>query len=212
MDFVTRLHTTAFLGKEFLTWLWFKTDQQEGLMNIDDGGPAAEVWLTDRLVMSGAGQGADKVAIRAEDPTFSQEARTALRLGKKVEQARLRIVRSQREWTVSIKGEDLSLGAIKIPAVLTREEDEKLRERLSLLDQLDAMVTALFLGFLQLRMDPEKWPHELAQMQHWVKVGEPPEWQRRNEDEDEGEGAGEDADIEGDENVNEGESPSADAG
>ena len=173
MDLVDRLSTTGFLGKEFLTWLWFRSELHEGLIEIDDGGPAAEIWLTDSLTLSGAGQGAEKVTLRAEDPGVTPEARSALAQGKKVESARLRIVRAQREWTLTLKGETLALSSIKIPAVLTKEEDEKLRERLHLMDQLDTMVATLFTSFLQLRSDSTKWADEEAQLRAWVR-GEMP--------------------------------------
>ncbi len=168
MDLVDRLATTAFLGKEFLTWLWFKTDLQEGLITIPDGGPAAEIWFCDRIVLSGAGQGAEKVAVKTEDPSTCPECRSALAQGKKVETARIRIVRAQREWTVTIKGEDLAVGSVKLPAVLTKEEDDKARERFTLLDQLDGMIVALFTEFVNVRCDAEAWKPQLDMMRAWI--------------------------------------------
>ncbi len=174
MDLVDRLATTAFLGKEFLTWLWFRTDLQEGLFTIEDGGPAAEIWFCDRIVLSAAGQGAEKVAVKTEDPSTCPECRSALRQGKKVEAARIRIVRAQREWSVTVKADTLALGSVKIPAVLTKEEDDKARERFTLLDQLDSMINALFREFIALRTDDTAWGHERASMQAWIRDEDPP--------------------------------------
>ncbi len=174
MDFVDRLNTTAFLGKEFATWIWFESDQNEGLLNVPDGGGAAEIFITDAITLSGAGEGAEKVSVRAEDPSLSPEARVALRQGKKVAKAKLRIVRDQREWSLTLAGETLAVSSVKLPALLTREEDEKLNERLMLLDQLDGMIQALFHAFVALRTDPEQWPTVRAQMQEWVR-GDGPE-------------------------------------
>ncbi|MFT5433773.1 MAG: hypothetical protein ACI9OJ_004481 [Myxococcota bacterium] len=170
MDFVDRLSTTSFLGREFLTWLWFKSDSQEGLMDLDDGGPAAEVWLTDRITLSGSGDGAEKVTVKTDDPALNIEARIALRQGKMVEKACIRLVRGQREWTTSVVSETLALSSVKIPALLTREEDEKLTERLSLLDELDSMMIALFQAFLKVRMDAETWAPERDQLQAWIQT------------------------------------------
>ena len=168
MDLLNRLNTTEFLGKEFLTWLWYRSDVQEGLLEVGDGGPAVELSLCDRIVLSGAGKGAEKVAIRTEEPSVNPEARVALRQGKKVEQGRIQIVRDQREWTFTIRGETLALGSIKIPAVLTRDEDDRLRERLALLDQLDGMITALFLSFVRLRTRPAEWAEEQKRIEDWI--------------------------------------------
>ncbi len=171
MDFVDRLNATGFLGKEFLTWLWYKSDAQEGLMTVGPEALSAEVWMTDRIVLSGAGQGAERVAVRTEDPTLSLEARTALAQGKKVEQARLRIISGQREWSATIKGETLAVSSIKIPALLTKEEDDKLRERFMLLDQIDEMLEFLFKSFAELRWDTEKWGAEREAMKVWIAAG-----------------------------------------
>jgi hypothetical protein len=177
MDLVDRLAATAFLGREFLTWLWYRSDLQEGLFQIGDG-VTIEVFLTDRISLAGAGQGADKVSVKAEDPTLTAEAHVALEQAKKVEKACVRITSGQREWTTTIAGDSLALSGIKIPALLTREEDEKLSERLALIDELDTMVTALFRSFVDIRLDAEAWMAECSAMQSWVmtpKVAAPAE-------------------------------------
>lgn len=170
MDLVDRLNNTGFLGKEFLTWLWYKSDSGEGLIDIGDGRGAAEVWFTSRIVLSGAGQGADRVSVKTEEPSASIEARTALREGKKVDQASLRIVRDQREWTATIKGEALAIGGAKIPAVLTKDEDDRQRERFALVDQLDAMVASLYAAFVALRIEPAAWASEVTAMRAWLDL------------------------------------------
>ena len=175
MDLIDRLNTTSYLGREFLTWLWFMSDLQEGLLNLAEEGPAIELFLTDRIVLSGSGQGAERVAIRTEDPSLSYEARTALRQGKKVEKATLRLVSGQREWTVTIDGESLAISSVKIPALLTRENDEKFHERLALIDQLDSMVLALFERFLSIRTNLQEWPKVAQQMKDWVRDETPPD-------------------------------------
>jgi hypothetical protein len=175
MDLIDRLNTTSYLGREFLTWLWFMSDLQEGLLTLSEDGPAIELFLTDRIVLSGSGQGAERVAIRTEDPSLSYEARTALRQGKKVEKATLRLVSGQREWTVTIDGESLAVSSVKIPALLTRENDEKFHERLALIDQVDAMILALFERFLAIRTDSSKWPNVALQMRDWVRDETPPD-------------------------------------
>ena len=168
MDLADRLVNTAYLGREFVTWLWFRGDSHQGLIDVGDGQGAAEVWIVDRVTLSGIGQGADRVAVKAEDPGSTAEARMALREGKKVEQATLRIVREQREWVFSIKGDTLALSGIKIPALLTREEDDRQQERMMLIDQLDAMVASLFYAFVAIRSDEAAWAEELTLIRGWV--------------------------------------------
>ncbi len=168
MDLADRLVNTGYLGRELLTWLWFKSDKQQGLIDPGDGQGAIEVSIVDRVTLAGLGQGADRVAVKAEDPGSTAEARMALKEGKKVEQAMLRIVRDQREWRANVKGDTLGLSGIKIPALLTREEDDRAQERLVLIDLLDGLIAGLFSTFMVVRADPELWTAELAAMRAWV--------------------------------------------
>ena len=171
MDLIDRLTATAYLGKEFLTWLWYKSDAGEGLVQLAEGEPSVELWLTDRIVLSGAGQGAEKVSVKTDDPILNHEARTALVQGKKVEQALIRIVSGQREWTASVKGETLAVSSVKIPALLTKAEDDKLRERFMLLDQFEEMLEKLFRTFMSVRANTERWPDEHRALKAWIAAG-----------------------------------------
>ena len=88
-----RINNTRYLGKEFLTWLWYQSDKNEGLVRLGSGGPAIQVWFSDRIVLSGASEEAERITIKAVEPSTNSEARTALQRGKQVEQARITIVR-----------------------------------------------------------------------------------------------------------------------
>jgi len=174
MDMIERLESTSFLGKEFLTWLWYQSESQSGLIDRGPGQDAVEVWFMDRITLSGAAQSSSRVVVRAEEPGASWEARTALRAGKKVEQACLRIVCNQREWVTTITGERLATSSNKIPAIMTREEDDQLFERFHLLDQLDEMIQSLYLDFLSLRLSSDDWAAEVDNMRAWVAEGSAP--------------------------------------
>lgn len=169
MNLVDRMNSTAFLGKEFLTHLWHRSELQEGLLDPHDGRGAIELWLTSRIVLSAAGQGADKVSVKTDEPSASEEARQALREGKKVDTLTCRIVRDQREWTVTIKGETLAFSGVRTPALLTRDEDDRVREQYVLLDQLDGIVRSLYRAFLAIRTDRAAWAAELDEMRAWVR-------------------------------------------
>jgi len=166
-----RINNTRYLGKEFLTWLWYQSDKNEGLVRLGSAGPAIQVWFADRIVLSGASQEAERVTIKAVEPSTNLEARTALQRGKQVEQARITIVREQREWTLTVSGEELSLGSIRIPALLTKDADDQLSERLHLLDLLDGMIVDMFGVFMELRADDTAWPAERDGMSEWIKAG-----------------------------------------
>lgn len=171
MDLLDQMHRTAFLGAEFLTWLWFRSEKQEGVFALDPEFGDFEVWFEDKLVVGAPAIDAQENHFKGGHPTTSLEARTALKLGKMARDAKLRVVRGNQEWVFTFKAETLSAGGIKIPAVLTREDDEKFYERMELLEQLDQMIKGLFAQFLLLRLSPEWDKDELPAIQAWVRNG-----------------------------------------
>ena len=50
MDFLDILREKAFLGREFLTWLWFKSEQTGGPIELP-GGKVIEVVFHDRMTL-----------------------------------------------------------------------------------------------------------------------------------------------------------------
>lgn len=175
MDLLDQMHRTAFLGAEFLTWLWYRSEQQEGVFTLDEkllgaeeSSSSFEVWFDDKLIVGSHLVDAQENHFKGGHPTSSLEARTALRLGKLATEAKLRIVRGTQEWTLAFKAANFSLGGVKVPAVLSKEDDEKFYERMFLLEQLDQMVRGLYNQFLQIRLSPGWESAELPGIHQWI--------------------------------------------
>lgn len=168
MDLLTRINHTQFLGREFLTWLWYRSDRDEGL--FERNGEQVEVWFDAKLVLEAQGDVKEQNVIKSETPTETEEARTSLQNGKQVKEARLRIISDQKQWTLTVKGDDLGLSGIKIPALLSREQDEQIFERFYLVEEVQDIVEDLFKGFLRVRLDDDAWRAELAPIRDWVQA------------------------------------------
>lgn len=167
MDLVQRIQNTAFMGGEFLTWLWFRSERQEGRFEVAER--HIEVYFDAKLVLEALGDIKETNAIKSECPTETEEARASLQSGKHVSEARLRLISDQKQWTTSVKAHDLSLTGVKIPALLSREDDDKLYERLALIEELEDLMDGLFDRFLDLRLDEDAWASELAALQSWIR-------------------------------------------
>jgi hypothetical protein len=135
VDLVSRIANTRFLGREFLTWLWYRSELQEGLFRLGED-RTIEVWFDARLTLEALGDIKEQNVIKSESPTETEEARASLQTGKQVKEARLRVVYDQKQWTATIKADDLSLHGLKLPAVLSREEDDQVYERFDLLEEI----------------------------------------------------------------------------
>jgi len=168
MDLLDKMHRVAFLGPEFLTWLWFRSETGSGEFALDPEFGDFEVWFEDKLVVGSATVNAQENLFKGGHPAGSLEARTALRLGKFATEAKLRIVRGAQEWNFGLKAHDLCPNGIKIPGVLSKEDDEIFYERMYLVEMLDTMVKGLFGLFLKVRISPRWAEDELPTIQRWI--------------------------------------------
>lgn len=171
MDIINRINSTRYLGREFLTWLWYRSATQNGVFDLPDG--AVEVWFDARLTLEAQGDIKEQNVIKAESPTETSEAHAALLTGKLVSDARLRVVNGQKQWSFALKGDTLGLSGIKIPALLSREDDDQLYERFMLIEELEDTVTALYRQFMELRLDDDLWRLEIQAIRTWVHEVDP---------------------------------------
>jgi hypothetical protein len=166
MDIINRINATRYLGREFLTWLWYRSATQQGIFELADG--AVEVWFDARLTLESQGDLKEQNVIKAESPTETTEAHAALLTGKLVSEARLRIVSGQKQWSLAMKGDTLGLSGVKIPALLSREDDDQLYERFMLIEEIEDMIGALYRQFMELRLDDSLWRPEIQAIRTWV--------------------------------------------
>jgi hypothetical protein len=168
MDIINRINSTRYLGREFLTWLWYRSALQNGVFEISGAEGPLEVWFDAKLTLDAQGDIKESNVIKAENPTETSEAHAALINGKLVSDARLRVVSGQKQWTLSIKADTLGIGSVKIPALLSREDDDQLYERFMLIEEIEDSVDLLFQQFMALRLEDDAWRPEVQAIRAWV--------------------------------------------
>lgn len=168
MDLVTRIQRTRFLGREFLTWLWYRTDLAQGDAAFELGDRKVDLWFDARLTLEALGDVKEQNVVKSETPTETEEARASLQSGKQVREARLRLVADDKQWTMTVRADDLSIHGLKVPGLITREEEEQLHERLSLMEEAEDLVDLLFARFLEVRLDDDAWRTEVAAIREWA--------------------------------------------
>ena len=168
MDLINRINHSRFFGREFLTWLWFHSDRNEGIFKQgNDKGPI-EIWFDAKLVLESQGDITEQNVIKSEQPTDTDEARTSLQTGKQVVDARLRVISGQKQWTFGFKAEELAMSSLKLPALLSNEDDDQLYERFYLIEEIEEIMAGLYQDFMTMRADDERWREEVQAMRHWV--------------------------------------------
>jgi hypothetical protein len=169
MDLAELISAKAFLGDEFLTWLWWRDARHEGAFTLGDG-TGIRVHIGEHLELETLTTDGPRGAFRGGSPGEAPEARVALKQGKRVTKARLLIYRGQQEFEATVTGRTLDLSTIKIPDVLTKVQDEKFYDRIGLVEDLDGMLRDLYGQFVDLRVSAN-WAKELKEIQAWVAAG-----------------------------------------
>ena len=167
MDLIQIMESTRFVGEEFLTWLWFRAERQDGLFEVND--EQLELFFDDQMTLEAHLAESEQNRLSGGSPSDSPEAREALRRGKRVAKAKLKLVKDGREWVVTLTAATLGLSGIKIPAVLSREEDDRFYERMYLIEELEAILRSLYRGFLDIRLDREEWKAEAEALRAWAE-------------------------------------------
>ncbi len=168
MDLVNLIENNRFLGNEFLTWLWFKSDLFEGRFAIGEY-RACEVWFDDSITLEAVIAETEQSVLKGASPTFTPEAREALRQGKLPTQAKIRVICDGQEFLFVFKAAAFALSGIKLPALMTKADDEKFYERMFLLELLEALVDNLYGEFLGLRLHGEVWGTITQSIRSWVQ-------------------------------------------
>ena len=167
-DFLTREP-----GREFLTWLWFKSEERNG--RIDLGGDEEIMLLFVRRLVLESGQGdyAESVVCQGQHASLL-EGKEALRQGKKIRAARLSLEIDAAEWEFTFKADLFQFQSMKVPAPAEEfgENGEiaaegRLLERIFLIEKAVAVMDRLFTAFLALR-GSHAWTAEAVRMEDWI--------------------------------------------
>jgi hypothetical protein len=174
MDFLDILREKSFLGREFLTWLWYKSEQGGGTIELDGKG-VVEVVFLDRMTLDlSDSESPQSVSLKGEHSEL-REGIAALKEGKKIEEARVTIRSGDHDFTLMLKGTWFSFGSFRTPPVLPPAEQDAdegteaaFLEKAALVEAGMAAIDDLFLTFLHLRIS-DRWElAELAAMRKWI--------------------------------------------
>lgn len=175
MDLVDLIVEKRFLGQEFLTWLWWKSEERGGSVELVGVGDIIVVFEMHMLLEAGEGETNEKIICSGLQSEL-QEARTGLKMGKKLEQARLKVSVNDMEWNFTLAGSVMEFRNLKLPKTENsvesgnpEETEGMILERIYLIEEIDRIITGLFKQFLEIRVG-SSWPQEVEKLRNWVKI------------------------------------------
>jgi hypothetical protein len=159
------------IGREFLTWLWFKSEERNGRILIPGTGECEAFFIRRLVLESGDGEYAETVVCQGLHADL-KEGKEALRQGKKITSARLRVAYDKTEWEFTFKADQFHFQSMKLPTISDNEGEEidregQLLERIDLIEKATGMMDLLFQSFLERRLSND-WDAELSRMQKWI--------------------------------------------
>ncbi|MCI5166514.1 MAG: hypothetical protein D3903_10585 [Candidatus Electrothrix sp. GM3_4] len=175
MDLVDLIEEKRFIGQEFLAWLWFKSEERGGSIELPGRGDILVAFEKHMLLEYGEGPESEKLICRGLQ-TELKEARAGLALGKKPEQARIKIGSDDYEFSITLTAATMEFRSVRLPKTAGTEDGDsddaegfegQVLERISLFEDGIELVNELFRLFINIRAS-SNWSDELVKIREWV--------------------------------------------
>ena len=157
----------AFLGREFLTWLWFKSETQNHKLTIGKYG-SFHLYIDDKIVLSSTSGSVRENSLKGGTPAYAFEAGSALGTGKLVHEAKFILQDSERQWSFSLLGDDLSLRTVRLPTISESDSHAHINQRIAYSQLLTNLIDELFKSFMEIRIS-EQFQEELVKIREWIE-------------------------------------------
>jgi hypothetical protein len=174
-DFLAVVEAKRFLGREFLTWLVHRIEEEGG--RVEHGGQVTEVQLGDRVVLAGGADDRERLTLVGAGDVRA-EMGAGLRRGKLLDRARLVLVRGERRWELVLDGGLLAYETVRCPQLGERDAatsadphaafENDLFLRLADVDDALGVIDALFAEFCALRASARWQERTLPALRAWV--------------------------------------------
>lgn len=159
------------LGRDFLTWLWFKSENQNGIFKTKNKEDFA-LYLEQKVVVQGGeGERLEK-AMCTGAMSELREAKLGLRTGKKVVQARIKLEQDSNEWIMDVDASNFTFSGFKTPKVRAKMEegedpDSVFLEKIFLVEKALGFFDDVFRDFVEIRFSAH-WQGEIEAFRKWL--------------------------------------------
>lgn len=173
MQLLEKVAKTGFMGKEFLVWLWFRTETDRGLFKLG-GKDAAELWFDGKITLqSETERGLETIICAGEAPSM-REARFALAKNKEIIEATLKLLIGDDEWSFVLDSTWMNFKSFKTPKVMQdRREDPDgvFYDKIFLIEKAVSALDEIYFSFIKLRLSPEWTNEEHPALIKWISEG-----------------------------------------
>ena len=155
LDIAVAYNRYKFLGNEFLTWLWFMIENDQGSFRQHDP-DLVSLTVGNRLVLENTLNNAKETVTIKGDNASLEEGLVALTKGSVVTEIHLSYKTGAQNWEFGLKGESLNISNLKLPETGPVETPDDLEgvvlEKVYLIEKVVVLVNNLFSHFIHLRL------------------------------------------------------------
>jgi hypothetical protein len=173
MQLLDRIKKSEFLGREFLLWLWFRSEREEGRFDMGEDG-YAELWFDRKVVLEAENdEGVDKVTCSGENPLL-REARFALTNNKEITEVHVKLTIGDHQWSFALDSTWLNFKSFKTPKVPPADDenpDGLFYDKFFLIEKALTAMDVIYASFIKIRVSPEWQTHEFPAMVKWISEG-----------------------------------------
>ena len=156
-------------GRDFLTWLAYKSDDRAGKLELASG-ETFSIWVDRKIVLEDDRPAPPNIVSYAGDDFTNLEIKAAVRSGKKVREARLRIEQGQNTWTFTLRGDRMEVAGLKIDMPRAADSDEQFFGRIVSIESLNKLLDGLYTDFL-MDVHGSQWKAKgYRHFQKWLKT------------------------------------------
>lgn len=173
MALLEKARKTEFLGRDFLMWLWFRSETGDGKFTVAED-DSFEIWFDSMVILQSESEERKEIIRCSGENSLLKEARFALAGNKKITQAMIKLIIEENEWSFVLDSSWLDFRTLKTPKVIqdNREDPEGLfYEKIYLVEQAVDAVNSVFEAYIRERLSPEWKSHTLPALNGWINEG-----------------------------------------
>lgn len=171
LDIAVAYNRYKFLGNQFLTWLWFLIETDQGRLRKYDT-DLVSLTVGNRLVLENTRNNAKETVTIKGDNASLEEGLVALTKGAVVTEIHLAYKTGAQTWEFSLKGESLNISNLKLPETGPVETPEDLEgvvlEKVYLIEKVIGLVNNLFTRFIHLRVSNTWQNQTMSLIRKWA--------------------------------------------
>ncbi|MCM8524902.1 MAG: recombination-associated protein RdgC [Lentisphaeraceae bacterium] len=154
------------LGRDFLTWIWYKCESDTPKFIVPDVGEFA-IGLDGPLNLVSETSGAHETVVRKGLPTMSPEAHSGINSGKKLKSAKISMARGDDVWTFTLDADNFIFKSMKLPDGEAMDRISRFEERIEALDTFQQAYFSLYSDFIKMVAGKDRKEH-LKDIQDWT--------------------------------------------